>query len=78
MLSPEQEQDVADWYKEREWLYNFRSEAYKDTGRKNKALRWQGGRAWHHVRRTQNLGEELEGPRIEDPETEDLGQRNQD
>lgn len=37
ILSPEQEQGVADWYKEREWLYNFRSEAYKDTGRKNKA-----------------------------------------
>lgn len=23
MFSPEQDQDVADWYKEREWLYNL-------------------------------------------------------
>ncbi|XP_068244434.1 uncharacterized protein [Palaemon carinicauda] len=37
MLSRVQEQDVADWYREREWLYNFRSEAYKDTRRKDSA-----------------------------------------
>jgi len=37
-LTPEQEQDVADCYKDCEWLYNFRCEAYKDTVRKNKAL----------------------------------------
>ena len=37
-LTPEQEQDMADCYKDREWLYNFRCEAYKDTVRKNKAL----------------------------------------
>jgi len=37
-LTPEQEQDVADWYKGSEWLYNFRCEAYKDTVRKDKAL----------------------------------------
>jgi len=38
LLTPEQEQDVADWYKGSEWLYNFRYEAYKDTVRKDKAL----------------------------------------
>ncbi|XP_068241927.1 uncharacterized protein [Palaemon carinicauda] len=37
MLSPKQEQDVADWYREREWLYNFRLETYRDTWRKNSA-----------------------------------------
>ena len=29
---------MADWYEDREWLYNFRCEAYKDTVWKNKAL----------------------------------------
>ena len=29
---------MADWYKDREWFYNFRCEGYKDTVRKNKAL----------------------------------------
>jgi len=37
-FTPEQEQDVADWYKDREWFYNFRCDAYKDTVRKDKAL----------------------------------------
>ena len=37
-LTPEQEQDMADWYKDREWFYNFRCEAYMDTVRKDKAL----------------------------------------
>ena len=37
-LTPEQEQDVADWYKDREWFYNVRCTEYKDTVRKNKAL----------------------------------------
>jgi len=36
-LTPEKEQDVADWYKDREWFYNFRCEGYKDTVQKNKA-----------------------------------------
>ena len=38
ILTPEQEQDVADWYKGSEWLYNFRCEAHNDTVRKDKAL----------------------------------------
>ena len=37
-LTPEQEQDVADWYKNREWFYNFRCTEYKDIVRKTKAL----------------------------------------
>ena len=37
-LTREQEQGIADWYKDREWFYNFRCEGYKDTVRKNKAL----------------------------------------
>ena len=43
-LTPEQKQDVADCYKDREWLYNFRCEAYKDTVRKNKALEKKAAR----------------------------------
>jgi len=37
-LTPAQEQDVADCYKNREWFYNFRCTKYKDTVRKTNAL----------------------------------------
>jgi len=52
LLAPEQEQDVADWYKGSEWLYNFRCEAYKDMVRKDKALEDKAAELGYTAKRT--------------------------